>query len=720
MEARRRETAELYAALQERTREVAMHLLPHGKFSSNRNCYLVGNVQGVPGESLSIQLSGKHAGMWKDFATDEGGNLFHLWAAVRGYNHKTDFPALQNEIKIWLGYSEANGHPISHPNGQANSHPNGKPMANGIARPFFPAHLGQPTGQWDYISADDELLATVYRFDPPGKKKEYRPWDAVAGKLQAPHLRPLFNLPQVCKSGIVLLVEGEKCAQALIEQGICATTAMSGANTDVSKTDWSPLRGRSVYIWPDHDASGQHYAQNCAQAILAAGADAVQILKIPPEKPEKWDAADAAAEGINLQQFVAQAEWLPAAVPKPDISTTTLPAYSFGELLEDTSPMPEDIIAPRVLTPGGMLVFGGAPKVGKSDFLISLLAHMAAGEDFLGLRCMRPQRVFYLQAEVQYHYLRERIQKLALPQGKHGALRHNFVVTGQLRLILNETGLQRTIETIKAKFPDQPPDIIAIDPIRNVFDGGPSGESENDNNAMLFFLQERVEALRQAINPQAGIILAHHTRKASKRVVEEDPFQAFSGASSLRSFYTTGVLLLRPDESEPYRSLVFELRNGPGIPAKTITKRENAWCEVDRSSQRLVRQRYGTKLDAERCRQYDVLLGLIYSEGFEGRVYTSRQFSRRFANTHDLGAERTIRDRVAELVAKGLIRFHAGGVYGIAAVPRGAGYLCVEGMVFETEDQPLLPTHEKVFGTADIIPCDTPHTWPLLSAEDAS
>jgi hypothetical protein len=36
-------------------------------------------------------------------------------------------------------------------------------------------------------------------------------------------------------------------------------------------------------------------------------------------------------------------------------------------------------------------------------------------------------------------------------------------------------------------------DILVIDPIRNVFDGGPEGNSENDNNAMLFFLRERVE-----------------------------------------------------------------------------------------------------------------------------------------------------------------------------------------------------------------------------------
>ena len=82
-----------------------------------------------------------------------------------------------------------------------------------------------------------------------------------------------------------------------------------------------------------------------------------------------------------------------------------LPTRKLSEFLDDTSPMPEDLISPRVLTPGGMLVLGGAPKVGKSDFLINLLLHMAAGVPFLGFAPRRPMRIFYLQAEIQYHYL---------------------------------------------------------------------------------------------------------------------------------------------------------------------------------------------------------------------------------------------------------------------------------------------------------------------------
>ncbi|PKP67055.1 MAG: hypothetical protein CVT86_02460 [Alphaproteobacteria bacterium HGW-Alphaproteobacteria-8] len=76
--------------------------------------------------------------------------------------------------------------------------------------------------------------------------------------------------------------------------------------------------------------------------------------------------------------------------------------------------MPADLIGPRVLTPGGLLVLGGAPKVGKSDLLIAWLVHMAAGVPFLGFTPPRPLRIFYLQAEIQYHYLRERMQQIGL------------------------------------------------------------------------------------------------------------------------------------------------------------------------------------------------------------------------------------------------------------------------------------------------------------------
>jgi len=202
-----------------------------------------------------------------------------------------------------------------------------------------------------------------------------------------------------------------------------------------------------------------------------------------------------------------------------DPAPSLLPAirlYSLGELLDDTDPMPEDLIAPRVMTPGGMLVMGGAPKVGKSDFLIHLLVHAAGGEPFLGLKPARPLRIAYLQTEIQYAYLRERLQQMSVDKAALAHARGNLFITPRLTLMLNEQGVDRTVASIQGAFPVEPPDILCIDPIRNLFDGGPEGANENSNAAMLFFLQERVEKLRERVNPDCGLILCHHTRKIGK------------------------------------------------------------------------------------------------------------------------------------------------------------------------------------------------------------
>ena len=71
-------------------------------------------------------------------------------------------------------------------------------------------------------------------------------------------------------------------------------------------------------------------------------------------------------------------------------------------------------------------------------FLINFLMHIAAGESFLGLKPPKPLRVFYLQSEISYHYLRERIKKLQIPKDiLHRGLK-NFCATPQIESILND------------------------------------------------------------------------------------------------------------------------------------------------------------------------------------------------------------------------------------------------------------------------------------------
>jgi len=438
-----------------------------------------------------------------------------------------------------------------------------------------------------------------------------------------------------------------------------------------------------------------------------------------------WPLERLAAEAQRLWRLHEEKHG-PALERVSNPPMSALPAFTLAALLDDTSPMPDDLIAPRLLTPGGMLVLGGAPKVGKSDFLINLLVHMAAGVPFLGFAPSRPLRVFYLQAEIQYHYLRERLQSMRLDPAILAGARGNLVATPKVRMLLDAGGAALTIAAVREHYGHAQPDILCIDPIRNLFDGGPDGGGENDNTAMLFFLQERVEALRDAVAPDGGLILCHHTKKITKKQLAEDPFMALSGAGALRSFYTSGIIMHRPDEERPERMLHFELRNGPAIKLKLVDKDQGRWVERDRNSERLVRKDIGQKLDAERVRKHDVILQLLFDQAEAGHLFTALQFAETFENKGGLGGKDTIRERISVLATKGYIKFvRDSAPFGLPTSRSKFGYLCVEGMTFpageETMDPvtgevlpvriPVLPSTYKCPQSGAALPVENPSIW---------
>ena len=275
---------EIRAGLLARLESVLLVLFPAGVARHGR--FLIGDVFGNPGESLEVVLTGEKAGLWTDRATGEGGDLFALIAAHRGIDARSHFPNVLEAARELLGRS-----PASLPSRRRREAPGDD--------------LGPHRAKWDYFTADGQLIACVYRYDPPGRKKEFRPWDAQRQKMAPPDPRPLYNQPGMTAADTVVLVEGEKCAQALIDTGVVATTAMHGANAPVDKTDWTPLNGKCVLIWPDLDKAGWDYAVAAADAALMVGARSCEVLMPPDDKAQGWDAANALAEGFDVPTFMA-------------------------------------------------------------------------------------------------------------------------------------------------------------------------------------------------------------------------------------------------------------------------------------------------------------------------------------------------------------------------------------------------------------------------------
>lgn len=137
---------------------------------------------------------------------------------------------------------------------------------------------------------------------------------------------------------------------------------------------------------------------------------------------------------------------------------------------------------------------------------------MAAGVSFLGMTPSRPMKIVYMQTEIEYEYMKERLQQLIFDQELLDIAANNLIIMPRVQLSFSSEERDEIKSTVREPFK---PDIIAIDPLSNIFNSSEYG-NENYNSAMLFFLQKTLEKLRNIINPDAGIILTHHSKIIQK------------------------------------------------------------------------------------------------------------------------------------------------------------------------------------------------------------
>lgn len=222
-------------------------------------------------------------------------------------------------------------------------------------------------------------------------------------------------------------------------------------------------------------------------------------------------------------------------------------------------------------------------------------------------------------------------------------------------------------------------------------------------------------------------------KKLNKQQLQDDPFQALSGAGSLRGYYSSGMILHKPDEDNTLRKLEIELRNGAPLSPKIIDKTDGQWIELNPLNERLVRADMGAKYDAERDRKHDVILSILFDEAAQGRLYTTTQFCEAFENKSGLGSRYNIRERISVLATKGYLKYRRDlADHGFPPVRSRFGYLCVEGMLFghETvvdeqtgevlsEGIPVLPTHFKCPHSGLSKEVENPKIWIYPEGENA-
>jgi RecA-family ATPase/5S rRNA maturation endonuclease (ribonuclease M5) len=381
---------EVRTSLLRQLESVLGYLYPSGFADPKGKTFYVGSIAGEPGESLNVVLTGDRAGLWHDFATAEGGDIFDLWQAARA------LPSFRETIKDAALYS-----------GAAANTPRRMPKRK---QPSGGESWGAPVCTYRYLDTQGNIVAEVERFEwekDGERKKAFRPWDVATRRHKAPETRPLYNLPNIATAPEIVIVEGEKAADALISQNIDATTAMGGASAPMDKTDWSVLTGRRVVIWPDNDAPGKAYAERLKGYLEGVGVADVSILAIPPHRPQKWDAADAFEEDLGALIKAMRAD---ATQPKR-ASRFFSAADLAGIIVPPRQWHVVDLIPARQVT-----ILGGDGGVGKSLLALQLAVASATGTSWIG-RNPTKTRTVYVSAEDDQDEIHRRLDDITTAEG---------------------------------------------------------------------------------------------------------------------------------------------------------------------------------------------------------------------------------------------------------------------------------------------------------------
>lgn len=287
--------------LLDRARELLPSWLHDGRFRGQE--FICGNLAGEKGESLSINLK---SGKWADFATGEkGGDLISLYAAIHHISQADAAKALGA-----VPTTTTSRTPAAAPTEEQR--PIGLPPAD-TPPPNFKTKYGEATGVWTYRTLAGTVIGYISRYDPKGARKQIMPWSWDIATSQwrnwaftAP--RPLYGLEMLgARDGApVMFVEGEKAADAarVLAGKTYVVMAWPGGVQAISRTDFSPVAGRRVLLWPDADEPGREGMRSLASR-LAPMCPEIKILDVA-DRPEGWDAADALAEGWDYKQLL---EW---------------------------------------------------------------------------------------------------------------------------------------------------------------------------------------------------------------------------------------------------------------------------------------------------------------------------------------------------------------------------------------------------------------------------
>lgn len=483
--------------------QICQYLLPNGRKIGNE--WRIGSVNGEPGKSMGVHLSGDKTGIWKDFAGEEKGDLLELWKEIRNVSTVQAI----NEIKNYLGIYD-NKKIYNMPRKIYQRPKSVKSIENNRAKKYLieKRKLTEETLEKYKVKYIDKNIVFQYFKNGELINNKYLWFDKESHKKQ---LRTEKNAEQ-CLYGWqaiddnqreIVICEGEIDAMTMSQYGFPALSVPYGAGTG-EKNNWIENdydlldRFDTLYICMDMDDPGRQAAKDIAERL---GYHRCKIVELPYN-----DVNDCLLKGItasDMADILDESKYIQPVNLKD--------SYDFvDEICEEINPTKDvKYYSPQFhsgfyrvrMFPEEVTILGGISGAGKTTFLMQLALDMVSQKHRIVIASLEQKPPKYLKKLVKQAIIKE------YPSNKE--IREIMEWLSGNIFVYNYVGMankEDILKTFEYAFRRFGVDFFIIDSLTKL------GIAEDDYNGQKAFVDELTNI---AVKLSVHIILVVHSRKLS-------------------------------------------------------------------------------------------------------------------------------------------------------------------------------------------------------------
>jgi hypothetical protein len=477
---------------------------PHGKKVGQE--WKIGDVTGVPGESLGVQLTGDKAGLWHDRATGEGKGkkLRNLIAASHGISDQ----AAVDEIERAFGVSfSSNGHTPNPGPSVSEYWENARSVAKvnaGILASFrgFSVEfckqiidaglIGMHCGKWCLpVYSDSGSLCSLQVREHSGDWR-YRPSGQPATPFIVGSIKTAKTV-HAFESNFDLLAALEKLGFPIQEE--VAFLSTRGAANAKLVAQYAPANA-TVYAWVQNDAPGRKWLEDLGP---------VHAVRVPEKFKDINDWTRGGGTKAHLQASIDAAQKGTTEDRLFDeLLTKYTKAVCTSEQLEGIDIPPRKFLVGQWMREGDSGFVFGERGSGKTWLIDAIATHVSTGRELHGWHVPESVNVLLVDGEMPIEDSRNRLKGMSAKNQNLHVLHHDKLFDDSgLAMNLTEPLQQRIITAIcqskKIK-------LLILDNLSCLF----SGIKENDADAWELVLNWLLDLRRRKI----AVLIVHHAGRS--------------------------------------------------------------------------------------------------------------------------------------------------------------------------------------------------------------